>query len=429
MTKTNRSYNNSSSRRGDEIREDLSPSILIVSQYFPPETGAAASRMGDLADYLHKNGFKVQVLTEIPNYPHGTFSKGYRLRWCITEQWKNILVKRAFVIPTKRETFFQRVVYFGSFLFSSLIIGLGLQKVDYVIATSPSPFVGITGWILSRRYKAKFVLDIRDLWPMAVVELSNLKTSFVIDLLKSVERFLYAKASLITIAVPGFRKYINQHGSNPLHILDFPNGVNSSFLDSLPRPPKTNELENLNEKFIVLFSGNHGLAYDLEMVLAAASRLKKNTEIHFLFVGDGINKRSLQHIAFNNSLPNVTFVRSQPREEMPYIIHFAHVCLLPLKDVPYLEKALPSSMFEYLACKKPVIVTIKGEAEKTIREANAGLIIEAGNVNELINAITYLIEHQDERRAMGRNGYRFVRNDYNQSIILNGFCRALRAIS
>ena len=211
--------------------------------------------------------------------------------------------------------------------------------------------------------------------------------------------------------------------------MDFPNGVNSYFLDSLPKQTNLSELEELNEKFIVLFSGNHGLAYDLEMVLAAASRLKKNSKIHFLFVGDGINKHSLQQIAHRNLLPNVTFITSQPREGMPSIIHLSHVCLLPMRDVPYLEKALPSSMFEYLACKKPIIVTIKGEAERTIREANAGLIIESGNVNELIDAINYLFEHQKERQTMGENGHRFVRNHYNQSKILDSLCNALRAIS
>lgn len=428
MKNTNSDFGNSSSTRRDEVREKPSPEILIVSQYFPPETGAAASRMGDLAKYLNQNGFKVNVLTEIPNYPHGKFSKGYNLRWCISEKWNNILVKRVFVIPTKRKTFFQRLVYFGSFFFSSLIVGLRLQKMDYVIATSPPPLVGITGWILSRRYRAKYVLDIRDLWPMAVVELSDLKSSLVINLLKYVERFLYDKSDLTTIAVPGFRKYINQNDSKSVRIWDFPNGVNSYFLESKPKQTDLPELENLDGKFIVLFSGNHGLAYDLEMILGAALQLKKNPDIHFLFVGEGISKPDIELIANNNSLPNVTFVTSQPRESMPSIIHRAQVCLLPLKKVPYLKKALPSSMFEYLACKKPIIVTIEGEAEKVLLEANAGLIIESGNIFELIDAIIFLFEHKNKRKAMGENGYRFVRNHYNQSHILEGFCNALRAI-
>ncbi len=392
--------------------------ILIISQYYPPETGALATRMSNLAKQLQTKGHDVIVLTEIPNYPSGVVASKYKFKLFVKEKYNGIKVFRTFVCANPRKTNLQRMSFYLSFMFSAMFSGLFLPKVDLVIATSPPLFVGISGYVSSRLSGSKFILDIRDLWPESAVYLGELKPGRTAALAEKLEHFLYKKADKITIAVPGFRGRLTEKGVPDAKIVNFQNGVDAGHF--FPRPD-SNELKkvyNLENKFVVLFSGNHGLAQGLFTILEAAQLLQEYQDIVFLFVGSGVDKDRLVTSARDMKLANVIFSAEKPHQQMPEIISMSDVCLVPLKNLQLFDNALPSKMFEYMACGKAIVSTLTGEGRELIAKSNSGLSVAPENARELANAVLKLFENRELCKDLGQNGLCYVCEHFSRTKLI-----------
>jgi len=373
--------------------------LIYVSQYFPPEVGAAASRGYDLIQELLRKKHEVTVLTELPHYPSSVVDEKYKKSLTFREKYNSINVVRNFVFVSERSNFYQRTALYFSFMFSSIFGSKGIKNVDIVFATSPPLTVGLAGWIISKIKKSKFVLDIRDLWPESALALGELNEGIIAGILKKIELFLYRKADLITIAVPGFRKYITDLKISNKKIIDLPNGANVELFSPAPNSKKIREKFSWEEKFLILFSGNHGLAQGLEYLLKTADSLKDFEDLRFIFIGDGVVKEKLIKMKQKMQLDSVIFLDKVDRDQMPSFISAMDVCLVPLIKHPLFLNALPSKMFEYMACEKPVIVSIEGEAKDLIKKSGAGVFVEPENIFQLKNAILNLYE----KKRLGTN--------------------------
>jgi len=393
--------------------------ILFVSQYFYPEVGAAAARIADLAKELSKLGHEIMVVSEVPNYPTGVVFRGYRGKLIHREKLNGIHVIRTFVSAFGRNSFFQRVILYLSFMLSSVIGAILMPKCDVVIATSPPLFVGLSGYVISRLRRCKFVFDVRDLWPESAVVLGELKKdSIFTSLAEALEKFIYGKADLISVAVPGFRNRILSKLKIPEKIEVITNGVDpSTFSDNLRLRAYWRRRNGFEGKFIVLFSGNHGLAQGLSTVLEAANILRIYEDIIFLFVGDGVEKGKLMRRKEELKLEHVIFWDNHPRGEMPGIISMSDVCLVPLRGVELFHNALPSKMYEYMACERPVILNFKWEAEEMIRMAGSGITVEPDDPHALAEAILKLYRNPSLRKELGRRGRSYVVENYNRKAI------------
>ena len=391
--------------------------ILVVSQYFPPETGAAASRMGDLTKYLSENGYDVIVLTEIPNYPEGKFAEGYKVGFLNHDKYGDIKVFRSFVIPTRRRNLIERVLFYGSYFVGTIFNSFKMPKTDIVLGTSPSLLTGVAAWFISAIKGAKFVLDVRDLWPESVVSLKQMKQGLALSLLRSIEKFIYNRADLICLAVPGFREHIDSVLLSKPEYVDLINGAPDDFFSEHYEHIDIEEATDLLNKFVVFFSGNHGIAQSMETLIEAANRLKEETKIHFLLVGNGIVKPKLKRLANEMNLNNITFLSSKPRELMPSLIKVASVCIVPLKEIPLFKHAIPSKMFEYLACGKPVILSVAGEASKILKESGGGITIDPENVDALVESIKFFKNNPEKINEYGANGKIYIKKNYKKSDI------------
>lgn len=407
---------------------DRKKKIIIVSQYFPPETGAAASRMGDLSKHLSLGNYEVTVLTEIPNYPEGRITKGYSLRFLLKEKVGKAQIFRSFVLPTNRKNFLERAIFFGSFFLGTLINSFRLPAADIVMGTSPSPLTALSAWFISRIKGAKFVLDVRDLWPASIISLTQMKSGLVVFLLNKLEKFLYNRADLISLAIPGFRGHINGIVGRPLKYIDLLNGAPDDFFEVEESNVSIDGLPNLDDKFVVFFSGNHGIAQAMDTLIKAAEKLKDSVKIHFLFVGNGICKPAMIKMSKESGLTNTTFLGSQPRKKMPHIIGMASLCVVPLQRLPIFEHAMPSKMFEYMACGKPIILSVLGEAKTLLEESKGGICIKPECHEELADTILLLSNNENKISKMGNAGREFVRNNYKKSVIIENFSKALKEI-
>lgn len=389
-----------------------SPHVLILTQYFPPEAGAAASRMSDYALLLKDAGFKVSVVCERPAYFIRKNVKSKNV-----ENWKGINVYRTWVAANKRSTNKDRSFFYLSFMLSGIVRSLRLEKPTVIWVTSPPLTTAVAGRIISRFRRVPYILDVRDLWPDSVVELDAMKNSFFIRILEALERWVYQGASSISLAVPGFRDRISQKIKRTPDFLDLPNGVPEFMLTAPARPVF---FENaIKGKFVVLFSGNMGIAQGLERVIEAASLLKNNEKIMFVFVGDGVKKSDLEKRGRQEGLNNVLFIESQARSEMPSIISAADVGLVPLRNVDLFKNALPSKMFEYLARKVPVVTNIAGEASEFVKNYHCGIALPPDHkAEDLARLLCELAENPERCNAMGLAGYTVIQESFTRKYFI-----------
>jgi len=399
--------------------------ILFLTQYYPPETGAAQNRLSDLAKRLSKAGHHVTVLTALPSYPKGEIYEGYRRRLTMTEEDAGIRIVRTWAYTTKKKSFFLRLLNYLSFTVLSLVVGWATtEDSDVIFVESPPLFLGFSGYVLSRLKHAKFILNVSDLWPESAVVLGVLRNRRLIQWATRAEEWLYRHASLVTGQTQGIIDSIRRRCAiTPTHILT--NGVAPEFLEEIAhvRISRTLLRENFGfgQKFIVAYTGVHGLAQGLDTLLRSADLLKGHREIQFCFFGDGPEKPHLQSIVAERGLENVRFYSSLPACQMVQLLAAVDVSVVPLKRNDLFKGALPSKLFEALGAGVPVVVALDGEAKELIEKSQSGLLVEPENSEDMAQKIFRLHQDRELCRRLGENGRTFVCAHYNRKEIAKRF--------
>ncbi|MEA3286944.1 MAG: glycosyltransferase family 4 protein [Candidatus Marinimicrobia bacterium] len=390
--------------------------ILIITQYYPPEIGAAATRWSEYAGIMTSRGHQVTVLSELPNYPSGTIAAGYPKFKYFTEESTDPLLRviRTPVWANPRKTTLQRLGFFISFMISATLRALLLPQYDLIIVSSPPLFVGLIATFLRPFKKAKYVLDLRDIWPESAQVLGEIKSERMLSFGRFLERMVYRSVDAFFLAVPGFRKYLaGRHPAQAAKLkLNLMNGVSKTFIDLV-----SNRTTSNNKKFTVLFSGNIGLAQGLETVLEAAKSLLP-TDIIIKIIGDGAKRDALMLQAESMRLSNVTFISSMSRELLADQILSADICLVPLIKSPLFLNAIPSKMLEYMAAGKPVIVGIKGEVEKLLSDSGAGVSIDPENSSHLTEMILEYKNSPERVKAEGLSGSEYIQAKMTKEVML-----------
>jgi glycosyltransferase involved in cell wall biosynthesis len=294
-------------------------------------------------------------------------------------------------------------------------VGLTVKKVDLVWGTSPPIFQAGSAWILAAIKRVPFLLEIRDLWPAFAVEIGILRHSVLIRAAESFERFLYRKADEIIVNSPGFINHITLRGGRNVSLV--PNGADSNMFDPFQKGLQFREFHNLDDKFIALYAGAHGISNNLEIALDAARILCDRPDILILLVGDGKEKPGLLVRAQEMDLRNVKFIQPVPKVEIPDVLAAADVCLGILKPIPLYSTVYPNKVFDYMAAGRAVILAMTGVIRDVIITAQAGIAIEPGNPYALAQAIRYFADHPEEARLMGLNGRKCVQEQFDRSVI------------
>jgi len=390
--------------------------VFLITQYFPPEIGAAATRWGDYTDILVKQGHRVTVLCEMPNYPLGEYFPGYKRQWVKREYISpNLTVIRSFTWATDRRSIIKKLGNYLIFMLSGLINALKVKNYDILIISSPPLFSGVIGAIIAKIKSIHFFLDVRDLWPESVTSLGEVKSKLIIRLGKKLESFIYKSTTGYILAVPGFKKYFTENHPSQIKksMVELINGVSRTFIELAQQNDRIPD-----KKFTVLYSGNMGLAQGLDTVIKSAKILQKYP-INFCFVGDGVKLESLKAKSNQMNLDNVSFFPSQKKESLIQIIKKASVCLVPLKNESLFRHAIPSKLYEYMACSRPVIVSIEGEVEKIIKKANSGLIAIPEDADSIAKQILYYYNNRQKIEEHGQNGVIYVTENVRKETLLS----------
>jgi glycosyltransferase involved in cell wall biosynthesis len=388
--------------------------ILYISQYFPPEMGAPAARAAELARHWVSDGHEVTVLTGFPNHPTGIVPREYRRRFrrlVSRENVDGVNVVRTWLLPLPNRKAHERVLNYGSFCLSAAATGLFVSRPDVVIATSPQLLVGLAGWWLARWKNVPFVFEVRDLWPesLAAVGMGS-EHSLLHRSLGRIARFLYRNAQHIVVVTPAFRDYlVERMGIQREKISIVENGVETEVFR--PDRPDANLRRELGAegKFVVSYIGTMGMAHGLETLVEAAAQLQASApEVLFLMVGEGADKVRVMNMALARGVTNIRFVSQQPREKIPNYICVSDACLVLLKRSEVFKTVIPTKMLEFMACARPVILGVDGQARKVIEQARAGIFVEPENFLDLARTIMHLAGNADLRAALGRNGRQYI---------------------
>jgi glycosyltransferase involved in cell wall biosynthesis len=389
--------------------------IVYWCQFFWPEVSAPSRRLLDFGRVWVEEGNRVTIVTGMPNHPTGVIPPAYRRRLLAREEKDGLRVLRSWVFASPNQAGAKKLLGHISFALTSAINGVRLGPTDVVIASSPTFFATYTAWIVARARRAAFILEVRDLWPEAFIGLGVLQRGLTTRILEALVGFIYHRSDHIVVVTDSFAQRIATKGVPAAKITTITNGADvdwfgsnvSASADALRR-----EL-GLENKFVVAYVGAHGVSHGLASVMKAASQCR-DKRIVFLFVGDGSEKPALEAYRDDNQLANVVMLPSQPSESIREFYSLADICLVPLRDIPLFEAFIPSKMFEMMAAGRPIIASVRGEAQEILERSNAALVIPPENPDALLEAIEVLVEAPERRARMAAAGRAFVAANYSR---------------
>jgi len=398
--------------------------ICILTQYYPPEVGAPQARISELCQYFYYQGHTATVLTGLPNYPTGKIFNGYYglFRKEITN---GVNVFRTYVYPSKSIKLLPRLWNYFSFVFSSFFFGLfTLPKCDVLITESPPLFLGISGFLLSKAKKAKWIFNVSDLWPESALNLGVIGSGFPLKLSRGLESFCYREAWLVTGQSREIVANISERFPE-VKLYKLSNGVDVTKFNKEQKSDILKQWAN-GKNYTAVYAGLHGIAQGLDQIIKAAIRLEEEVrELQIILVGDGPEKTELIKLTENMKISNITFVDPQQKEKMPQIWASADIAIIPLKQ--YIPGAVPSKLYEAMASDVPICLIADGEPAEIVNESNCGMVVCPADIDGIVRTLETLVKNGEKRKIMGRYGRVFVKNNFNRQIIFDNFSEFLEA--
>jgi glycosyltransferase involved in cell wall biosynthesis len=393
--------------------------ILFLTDNFPPEVNAPASRTFEHCREWVRAGQQLTVITCVPNFPKGHVYPGYRNKLWQTEIIEGIRVIRVWSFITANEGFVKRILDYQSFMVTATLASLFVRQVDVVIGTSPQFFTVCAAWVVSVLKRIPFVFELRDLWPESIRAVGAMQDSAAIRWLERLELFLYRKARLIVSVTHAFRDNLIKRGiaGHEIHVVT--NGVDMSRFKPMPKDEVLVRQYGLEGKFVGGYVGTHGLAHHLETILDAADRLSSEglgQRFHFMLLGDGARKPALQEEAKRRGLKNVTFVDSVPKEQVARYWSLLDVSIIHLRKTELFTTVIPSKLFECMGMGLPVLHGVAGESADIVRAENVGIVFEPENVDQLVAQLKAL-QSDDQSYASYRAMCIVAAHKYDRSVL------------
>jgi glycosyltransferase involved in cell wall biosynthesis len=389
--------------------------VLHLSQYFPPEAGAVQVRALTVARTLVEQGHQVTVLAEVPNHPSGVIHPRYRGRLWYRQELDGIDVLYLWVKTSQVKGFSSRMAFYLSYMLAAIIAGLLLRgRFDIMFANSPPLFVAVAGWLLSLIRRTPFVMEVQDLWPESAVVLGELNNPRYISAAEWVEEKCYRRAKKVIAVTEGIFDRLQARGVPSEKLVLAPNGSNIDIFR--PDPEGASDLRadlGIEDKFVAIYAGIHGIAQGLEVLIESARKLEDQPDVCLVFVGEGPRKADLVALKNHYGLTNLLMLPGQPLERMPAYLSMADVSLVPLRKVDLFLGARPTKIFDAWACGCPVLISIDGEAREVVETVGGGIYVEPEDASAIAEAIIRLRDDPAERERMKKQGQDAVHRLYS----------------
>jgi glycosyltransferase involved in cell wall biosynthesis len=404
--------------------------ILYLTQYYPPDKGAAQIRAWEMAQNLTKLGHRVTIVTEFPNHPLGILPPSYKHRLFAREIHEGVEVIRTYVKASPKKDFLSRILFHLSFMITSIVAAIKLKhKFDLVYATSSPLFVGFAGYIISRIKGIKFVYEVRDLWLDAAVALGEAKHKLFIKVASWMERICYRHSAKVVVVTKGCYQNAVEKGVDPNKVKIVYNGANIQMFKPLLNRAELKRKFGYQGKFVALYAGNFGLVHGMDTLVETARILSDERRVEFLFVGEGPKKGEVLQLREEYGLTNLKVLDDVCREDIVEYFNLTDVCLVPAKRNKISFALLPVKMFDAWACGRPIILSVDGEAAQHLKKAQAGIWVEPENSEGIADAIKYFLNHPHLVEEHGSRGRRYVEKHFSRKMQAQRLEKILKQVS
>lgn len=374
--------------------------ILMVTQNFYPEIGSASNRMKNIYLELNERGYDVKILTSDPSYPNRNLYKDSSY-WYDENIEKDIVRIHPKTRKYTRNLFRRLILYIEVAFRLILAICKDKEKYDYIFVSTPSIFIPVAGMFAKRKMKAKLIVDVRDLWPESLIGIGFFNKNWILKFAYKLEYEIYHAADNIIINSKGFYSYISSTGIAPNRISFMPNSLTEKELSTVPK-------KNISDQLTVIYTGNIGLAQDIEKLILIAEHLKEYKNISFKIIGYGYQKKELGESIEAKQLPNMQLIEPKNREDTLAEIVDADIAYVSLVEKDVFKKVLPRKVMDYMSMRKPIVADVAGYAKEVIEDAQCGFVTEDRTVAELSDYIIKLAQDKQLRNRLGENGYQYA---------------------
>ena len=393
--------------------------ILLIHQYFLEQDDPGGSRFNEMTRTWSEQGHEITVLGGMMHANKSEKRQEYKGKYFVKKQHDKVAVWRCHVSESYNKNFLGRLWGYFSFVFSSIWAGIFKTsgKYDLILVTSPPLFVGITAYVLSQLKRIPFVFEIRDLWPESAIDTGVVTNRLIIKFAYWFEAFIYRKATMINVLTPAFRNTLIEKKKVPAEkIIFIPNAADFSLSDEVLKNFNSDafrKAEGIEDKFVITYVGAHGVANHLIQILDTAELLK-DTPVLFQLIGDGMQKNMLKQEAAKRGLANVRFIDSVPKKEVFKYIIASDMGTSVLKRVDTFKTIYSNKSFDYMACKKPILLVIDGVSRELVEEADCGIFAEPERPEDIAAKIKIYLNNPALLIKQGENGYQYAKNHFDR---------------
>ena len=392
--------------------------ILIISQYFYPDLAATGQVLTELAEDLQSYGRSIRVITGLPNYVLSDISKVPK-----NENYRGIKIKRLNYFRLSKDSNVGRLAGWFSFWISALINTVFIRDIHSVLIVSNPPILPLLGVLLKKLRKCQFCFLMHDIYPDIAIQINKLnQDSITAKIMNAVTTVALKKANRVIALGDDAKKRLISKGASPQDTVVITNWADKTKISQGPKKNDFARQYNLENKFVLLYSGNIGLYYNLEYLVAAAEKLQNLEKLILVFVGEGGKKAELMEIVSSKNLKNVKFIPYQPWDKYNLVLNSADILIVTLQEG--IEGiSVPSKMYSYMASGKPVagMISYKSDVGRLIEEANCGFRVDPKDVDGFCKEIRRLYNDEKERTRLGKNALEAFLVSYERKQVTRKF--------
>lgn len=408
--------------------------LLIYAHYFYPDVASTGQILTELTEGMCDT-FDITVVCVVPSYS-GTVEEKYKSKRMYIEEFKGMKIVRVRVPEFQKSNKVSRIKNLLAYFFNSLLATLKLEKQDYIYTISQPPILGGVLGVLGKWLKGgRLIYNIQDFNPEQTMAVGYAKNKLLLNTVMAVDKFSCKRSDEVIVVGRDMQETLkNRFNDKKVPKNTFINNwINEKEIYPLeqnhPKIVAFKEKYNLKDKFIIMYSGNIGLYYDLENIIKVIGEFKEREDVVFAFVGDGTVKGKIEEYVNNNELSNVTFIPYQDKADLIYSLNAAHIhWVVNAKGIKGVS--VPSKLYGVMASGKPVLgVLDKGsEARLIVEECNCGVCIEPGDYKEISEKIKYILNNKDEIKHLGQNGRIYLENNLTKDVSINKYKETILSI-
>lgn len=383
----------------------MAKKVLIMTQNFYPVIGSAGNRMKNIYQLLNENDIDADVLTTEPAYPNKNMYKD-EMFW--DDESLNSETTKITRVAIKNNRFqnhiLSRLFFYLEIMYRFLIQlwKVRKNKYDYILVSTPPIFIVFSAWVGKYLLKSKLILEVRDLWPDSLIGVKTFNNSFIIKLFRFLEKRMYRMANCIIINSLGFHDHIQSKLNKKTELVYLPNG---------PRQHEIVQKKEYEGEFRVVYTGNLGLAQDIEHLKQISSLLHMEG-VRFDVIGYGVKTEEFANYLKENKLDKVYIHQPTTRKKSLELIENSNVAIAFLNDEVVFSTVLPGKIIDYMTCRTPIIAGVKGTAAEIITVNETGYAFSQSDVEAMVDKIIELKNNKQKQEQLGENCITTVTNHF-----------------